>query len=82
LNYVALPPGKLIILGPQDSALSEMLLLVWLSIYDVVGEKRRQFCQVVMGFARACVQNHCFTARVELTVSKVEPADGHLSHLD
>jgi hypothetical protein len=40
LNYVALPPGELIILGPQDSALSEMLLLVWLSIYDVVGEKR------------------------------------------
>jgi hypothetical protein len=28
-----------------------------------------------MGFTRACVQHHCFTAQVELTVSKLEPAD-------
>ncbi len=50
MNYVALPPGELIILGPQDSALSEMLLLVGHSIYDVVGEKRQQFLSGGNGF--------------------------------
>ncbi len=50
MNYVVLPPGELIILGPQDSALSEMLLLVWLSNYDVVGQKRQQFLSGGNGF--------------------------------